>query len=791
MALRDRLPFISKKTTFANGTSRQKTQPKADDEIGAYNDSVMGFYGDEELRTDKLSIKDYVKMRQNDGTVNAMYNVLTLPILATNYSFAPAEEDNDLAQEIADFVTDNFTLPPHKGGMSTPFQLFLSDLLRSVLEGYRLFEKVWTISPDGYFVYKKLAPRDAQTITLRRDEHGGFNGATQKVMVKGEPKEYKLEVGRCFLFTFGKDKDLLYGESAFKPAHYHYTMKHKLYYLANRAVEVGAIPPRVLKTPQGASADDKKWAERQNKRFGLSTSLTLPAGYDFMFSSLQGRIDPVPLIDHHNAEMARSILAQFMMLGTSNSNVGSWALSKDQSDVFVMALKGLMDQIEQHINSYLIPDLVDYNFANTDLYPEFHFSDMTSGTREMIRQAFIEIVKKDTAPDWLIEGVAEKLADELDVEVPEQPEDDVVQDPDDVLPDDAVIIDPDDPDAVGGVVTDPALNPTGIPKGHSQKKKKGKFADGQWWRPLTPAEQRVNFADLDKKLDKFEEDFEAQVKPIYNKIRDDAVLRLTDLLEKKDYAALDSFQLNFADEYTEVAARIMGQAYNYAKLGASDELGVKAPATPKDTKAFLEQDAKAVVDKQLAELLFEIKSAVLSELRKNTLAAKQLGINDVLATIAGAFSAFFENKIALTGAIAVSQSVNRGRNDVFDTNRNEIAVYQYSAILDDATCPICEDLDGTVLEYAEYRSTKWEPPIHHNCRCIWIAILRDQTEIPDVTGLPDMPGGISDPILAETHIRMKPDAAEKERELARMREEQAKDKEKLAKLSARLAELDK
>jgi SPP1 gp7 family putative phage head morphogenesis protein len=174
---------------------------------------------------------------------------------------------------------------------------------------------------------------------------------------------------------------------------------------------------------------------------------------------------------------------------------------------------------------------------------------------------------------------------------------------------------------------------------------------------------------------------------------------------------------------------------------------VPAPSTNRDTTALINQSAQVVVDKQFGDLLFIIKSEVLKELRKNTLSETNLGLSDILGAIGDAFNSFFDSKLSLTGAIVVSQAVNRGRQDVFENYGAKISVYQYSAILDDRTCPICEDLDGTVVDYAAYRASKWEPPIHRNCRCLWVGVGSEQTEQPDLTGFPDAPGGVISPKL--------------------------------------------
>lgn len=189
----------------------------------------------------------------------------------------------------------------------------------------------------------------------------------------------------------------------------------------------------------------------------------------------------------------------------------------------------------------------------------------------------------------------------------------------------------------------------------------------------------------------------------------------------------------------------MRDAYEYAKKGAADELGVSSPGTKRETLTIINQNAQAVVEKQMADLVFAVKTQVLAEVRKTGIA--ELSVADVVKGASGAFDGFFMREVALGGSAAVAMAINRGREDVFGLNRDDIAVYQYSAILDGRACPICLSLDKSVVDYAGYRATKWKPPIHLRCRCIWVAIKKDQTEIPSVTGLPDAPGGSSAPSL--------------------------------------------
>ncbi len=203
----------------------------------------MGGYADTEVRVDKLEVKDYVAARQNDDTLASLYNILTLPILASGSEIEADEADTDGEQ--ADFIKKALLSPVHKGGMEIPMPIILADMLRGVLEGFRLFEKVYKINQDGRIIYKKLASRDSQTIMLKRGKDGGYDGAQQRTNYQGDSIDVVIPAWKTFLYTYGKDKNFLYGESAFKPAMYHYNMVHKLYYLANLSAQTGAVPPKV------------------------------------------------------------------------------------------------------------------------------------------------------------------------------------------------------------------------------------------------------------------------------------------------------------------------------------------------------------------------------------------------------------------------------------------------------------------------------------------------------------------------------------------------------------------
>lgn len=774
--------------------ARQKA-PKTDQEMGTSAATSAGasiLFNGEEISTDKIKVADLVKMRQEDGTASALYNIMTLPIQANPWDIEADERDTGGKQ--AQLVKDAFTRPSYEGGMSTPFSLVIADMLRAVLEGYRAFEKVYTVNSDGYIVYRKLAPRDTSTITIRVDDRGGFNGIKQEAYIGDRYQTIIIPREKVFLFTFGKEKNWLKGESAFRAAFYHYDKKHRLYYLAHQAVQQFAIPPKVGIAPPKAGQDEIDEAVDSLDALAVNSSVALPNGWDLKTPTIAGRIDPITLIDHHNAEMARSVLAHFIMLGSGGST-GSWALSSDQSDMFILALRGLMENIEEHINSYLIPDLIDYNFE-TPFYPKFRFADLTTSTTNIIKETFSKIADKDInkVPDYVIEGVVARMAELLEIDKPKEEKTKPAAGTDPAAPETisatidntaeiakqalngaqiSSLLDVVNKIATGQMPFDsgratviaafPFLTEADIdkilqpvkdftPKPQLSRKGRPFLADERWKRPLTPAETKVNFAAIQKKFNTLDADFLQAVKPIWDKISSDTKDRVQKLLEAEDYTAIQDLEINFGDEYRAAIVDQMMDAYNYAKVGAADELEVKAPATPKDTKDMIDAQAQQIVDKQFAELKFEITNAVTTAQRKAQLSvATELSIADVVGTIGTLIAGYQDSKLGITAGIVSTLGVNIGRSDVFKSNESKISKYQYSAILDNDTCPICEDLDGMVLDQQQYDDTVWTPPIHFNCRCIWVAILEDEQDQPDITGVPDQPGGTDAPSLSNDY----------------------------------------
>lgn len=696
--------------------------PQVSTEIGTSTIGLMpSIFNEEFIDTDKVKVEDYKKMLDSDGTIQALYNTIVMPILGSNWTIEP-DSDSPAAIEQSAWVEDALRKPPHKGGMSTPFDLVLAQAMRAVVEGYAGFEKVYEIC-EGKIVFKKIAWRDPNTITMRTDDRGGFNGLRQRAFIGSNYVDVRIPLERCWLYTYGKEFHNLKGRSAFTAAYVAYDKKRRLLYLAEQQAQSDALKLKIVKGKEGGGYDELEATTEAVDEVGFKATVGLPYGYDVDTLNNTNGMDLLPHIEFQNAEMARSVLAMFILLGTGSSSSGSWALSTDQSDFFIKALMSIRKSLENHITSYLIPDLYKFNFETPE-FGTFKFEDITDSTIDLLKTTFVKLTEKDRLPESVIEGIVQKMADklEIDVDLMEEAASGKEEPREDIAP----------------PIAPPAPMPA-QPVNNTRSFAATIQVDG-WKRDMTQAEKKVNFAGIDNKLNSLEAETVKTIKPIYDALVADAMTKINKLIEAGQYDKLTEknvFDENIRNQYVKAIKEAGLEAYIYGKNGASDEIEVKAPPTPKESKDYFRDNAVAIVDKQLADLLFKIQMAVSAGRRKDQLSKTDFSVGSVVATIAELFAAFYSDTVGLTGLATVSIGVNKGRKDVFNANAKDIYAYQYSALLDSATCPTCAKLDGKVLNEASYKKTEYDPPIHHNCRCIWVAIMADELDPPPITGFPE------------------------------------------------------
>lgn len=399
-----------KKKDEEEKTKKVLTVRELVNELGIAREGVITSY-DAEENPDDLGPETYIQMQRNDGEVQAIVRILTLPIISTPIHILPAKNDKGEM----DFIETVFTLPYDMGGMTTPLPFIVADMTRAVFEGFRLYEKVARIIPEGDYKgkvsWKKLAPRDAQTVDLKADEHGGFDGAHQEATFGGTTVSVDIPKEKCMLFTFQKEKQWLYGESILKTAYYHYDKKHKLYYIAHKKAEIDTTGLKILKINQTMTSADRTAAEEATDTIGINSRITLPPGVELEIKrGGEGGFNILPFIEHHDAQMVRSALTQVL---DQVRYAYPYGRGTPASQYLVLALQSIMNQMEATLNTYAVAPLIDFNYQSR-AYPQIKFDKLSDASQIFLREVFDKIMRaKEKLPEGFVNEVISETAKSL------------------------------------------------------------------------------------------------------------------------------------------------------------------------------------------------------------------------------------------------------------------------------------------------------------------------------------------------------------------------------------------
>lgn len=678
------------------GTEEKNVKGDMTKEVGVEGDVVVGSFDNEEQRKDKISIKDYRKMFDTDETVEALYNVVTLPILATSFDVVADEADVDGEQ--ANFIRNCLFQEGYRGGMETPFSLFLDQTLKAVMDGFAVFERVYRLDSQGRLVYKKLAYRDSTTVTMLRDGEKNYAGINQKATFADESIDVDIPAYKTFLFTFGKAHDYLYGRSGFKSIYGSYDRKRKMEYFDLVSIQARAKKARILRriADEAVKVQDEndgtvKRALKKLQKLGEYSSVAyVPSGYE-VDEMNSDQLNANESIERQNSGMARKFLAQFILLGNQGSaSVGSYALSADQSDLFMIAEKGVMKLLAEHFTRYLIVDLIDLNYpVGKRFYPTFKFGDISEEMQEFIKAVFTKMVEKDRVSDTMLDGLEQKVAARMDIDLSKKPDKPVAS--------------------------------------ANETKDDKKEDDGQTAAKFPDIEDVVNLSAIEKWSDKTAKQFEQRSTEILTPYFDDVA--------KNPDAAVE-----LPVEYVELLTETYRKAYNYGKLTASDELDEKAPKTTQSEADHVQKFLDFIVTKQTAD----IEAMIAGEKMKVPASAHEDGDDDsepnLLTQLITAAGAILLSQIILgTTNTIVNQGLSSGRSDAFAVLADDKDLHMWVSALEKNTCATCRALNGTTYNAEQWAALGYVPGyVHISCRCIE-AVLRNNSgyTLPDPTGAPD------------------------------------------------------
>jgi hypothetical protein len=348
----------------------------------------------EALRHDEVTVKQLQAMRRTDGQARALYRLITLPIRAAlkTATYVP-ESHVDGGEEEAAFIEQMFTLPQSSGGMSVPFGRVIAQMLMAIFDGFAAFEMVYT-SPGtgplkGKWTLKELAHRPAETLTFLLDDKGKWAGLRQQTMFHGRHIDKTIDAAHAVYYAANEEERAFYGRSYFETAFWHWDKKFKLYIIAHLAAQRAAVGTRVGKLPPNPSKQEKTDFKKALADLGIAQYMTIPA--DYVVDSLKeaGDYDFLSIINHHNSQMSKSILAAFFDKEQGAGAGGAKLVDfGQQSDaLFLLMLQTIMGEIEEVVNNRIIPRFIDWNFGSGK-YPRFQFGSLSDAQKEAMLELF-------------------------------------------------------------------------------------------------------------------------------------------------------------------------------------------------------------------------------------------------------------------------------------------------------------------------------------------------------------------------------------------------------------------
>ena len=243
---------------------------------------------------------------------------------------------------------------------------------------------------------------------------------------------------------------------------------------------------------------------------------------------------------------------------------------------------------------------------------------------------------------------------------------------------------------------------------------------------LSSAEKVVNFQRIERLFDRLEDEFLRQGQPIVNNLKESARRRL----EAGQLTGL--FTPTLRERWERFVAERSTQFYDIGEdVTVREVKGVGVDNKPEVRKQLRANASKAVA-RQQTSLIARMKQVLAKPKATRADAIQAVG-------------SFMDGNTKKMAQATVQGTFNQARTDVFHANSDRIRRYLYSAILDGNEDQTCRDLHGSVLTPEQYARTIWVPPIHFGCRCIYVAVLKDERDPPRLRPLPSRPGGEAEP----------------------------------------------
>lgn len=690
--------------------NQKKNEKKPKIKAGKQKGITAGFSYEyvTDLEDINTRIEQFNIMRRSDSQVGGILRAIKLPIMKAQWSITEGK------QEIRDFIDYNlFTL------MSTSFSDFMRWALTSLDFGFSAFEKVFDYNEiDRKIYWRKLLFLPQKTIyKIEAEEDGGLKRILQ---YPAEPAEMvandnyiEIPVEYCLVFTLEREGDW-YGTSVLRNAYGNWKVKDSLVKIDAIKHDRYGVGVPYMKLSPNYNDEDMLIAKNtlsKMRSHEYSYMIIPPNVEDFGILELagNGNIDTIGSIRYHDESIAKSVLAQFIDLGTSNS--GNRALGQSFIQLFLMSLNSLADFIGEVFTKYAIKQLVDYNYGQQDEYPKLTHAkidiyDIMEGLKilnDLYKNGVISLSPEDENIIREHIGLPPKAEEQQPAKKAEQQK----------------------------KPTKVADNETKTMHEHINHLEFDERGNPITFRELAPIEKTINWREYTETLDNLESQFITDMKKYRDKQIKSLVYDLVNLGKP-----IDKIKLRYADMYKKIIQDYQEKAF---------KIGYEQVKKEKE-KTFLERGVETInlyefqnIPNDVLELMginAQIGAEVLSSRTKAFIVNqyvmyKNEGLpNKDIANRLYSNTLGKGNKVIKEEFDRVSNMWGKGRAQ-YGMDDKEVKGAYYSAVLDGKACDVCMNADTQYNAYhdkpfsIEYLSEVAPAPNPDcrggaACRCIWV-----------------------------------------------------------------------
>ena len=315
-------------------------------------------------------IKTYSEMEHNDPIIGSVLHAIKQLLREVRWSVVTPDGGNE---------KDTAFVQECMHQMDHTWDNFIANALSMLPYGWACFEQVYQRRKDGKISWKKFAPRVQSS--FERWEIDEF-GETVGMYQRPAPDYHLYYIAKPKLLHFrtesaGNNPE---GRSILRNSFRPWFFKKNIEEFEAIGAERDLVGLPILTLPEGldiGDADDEEVISTittakqllRNIKRDEQEGVLLPNGWELSLLQSPGerQINTSEIINRYNKEMAVTVLAQFIMLGMERT--GSYALAKEQTDMFYMCLEGWADSIASTINKGAISLLGNLN-GFKEPYPE-------------------------------------------------------------------------------------------------------------------------------------------------------------------------------------------------------------------------------------------------------------------------------------------------------------------------------------------------------------------------------------------------------------------------------------